>query len=86
MKSALERVARALCELDGNPPEAKMEAEALWRDYLPEARAALDAIRTPTESMLGVGEVLLNSFAVDADDLEDLWTSMIDEALSEAPN
>lgn len=44
----LERAARALCSLDGHPENAKMDGKPLWRDYLPEARAVLRAIRDPS--------------------------------------
>lgn len=50
-KPALERAARALCELAGNPPGATMDGKPLWMSYLPEARAVLAAIREPTENM-----------------------------------
>ena len=40
----VERIARALCRLDGHPENATMNGKPLWQDYLPEARAALTAI------------------------------------------
>lgn len=42
--SARERAARALCELDGYPPNAKMDGAALWVSYLPEVDAVLRAV------------------------------------------
>lgn len=50
-KSPLERAARALCELAGNPPGATMGGKPLWMDYLPEVRAVVEAIREPSEDM-----------------------------------
>ena len=50
-KSPLERAARALCSLDGHPENAKMDGKPLWMDYLPEARAVLEAIRDPSSAM-----------------------------------
>jgi len=51
----MERAARALCELDGNTPGATMNGKPLWQDYLPEARAVIDAIREPNETMIAAG-------------------------------
>lgn len=51
----LERAARALCTLDGNPENAKMDGKPLWQDYLPEARAVIEAIREPSEAMQVAG-------------------------------
>jgi len=53
--SPIERAARALCELDGNPPGATMDGKPLWMDYLPEVRAVLGAIREPSEEMVSAG-------------------------------
>ena len=50
-RDPIERAARALCELDGNPPDAKMDGKPLWQDYVPEVRAVLSAIREPSEAM-----------------------------------
>lgn len=49
----LERAARALCALDGNPENASLDGKPLWQDYLPEARAVFQAIREPSGEMLG---------------------------------
>lgn len=53
--SPLERAARALCRVDGHPENAMMEGRPLWQDYLPEARAVVDAIREPSEGMMRAG-------------------------------
>jgi len=42
-KSARERAARALCELDGHPPDIKMDGSPMWKTYLPEVDAVLQA-------------------------------------------
>ena len=49
-KSPLERAARALCSLDGHPENARMDGKPLWMDYLPEARAVLEAVRDPSSA------------------------------------
>ena len=52
MTSGLERVARALCELDANPPDAIMDGKPLWQDYLPEASAAIVALSVPDMAII----------------------------------
>jgi hypothetical protein len=51
----LERAARALCSLDGHLENATMAGKPLWQDYLPEARAVLQAIREPSDAMVEEG-------------------------------
>ena len=46
MSEMVERVARALCRLDGHPENATMDGKPLWQDYEPEARAAIEAMRS----------------------------------------
>ena len=48
---AEERGARALCRLDGHPEMATVDGRPLWQDYLPEARAVLDATRGESPTM-----------------------------------
>jgi hypothetical protein len=82
-KPALERAARALCELAGNPPMAKMDGKPLWVSYLPEVRAVLTAIREPSEPMQEAGsdvQIPGNLWGSD-----DIWRAMVDAALSELP-
>lgn len=77
--SPIERAARALCELDGNPPNATMEGKPLWRDYVPEVRAVLTAIREPSEAMLAVDPAGPTGSIYP----EDIWRAMVDAALLE---
>ena len=42
-KPARERAARALCDLDGNPPDIKMDGSPMWVSYLLEVDAVLQA-------------------------------------------
>lgn len=44
-----ERAARALCEMDGYPPEAKLDGRPLWESYLPEVDAVLWAALSPED-------------------------------------
>ena len=41
---ALEAAARALCRHAGNPENTAFEGRPMWMSYLPEARAALEAV------------------------------------------
>jgi hypothetical protein len=78
MKSALERIARALCALDGHPEDATMNAKPLWQDYLPEARTVLRAIREPDDRMIEAADSQPCSIGT-----AQLWRAMIDAALGE---
>ncbi len=35
-KPPRERAARALCNLDGHPPDIQFEGAPMWRSYLPQ--------------------------------------------------
>ncbi|WP_347271640.1 hypothetical protein [Rhizorhabdus histidinilytica] len=73
----IERAARALCQLDGNPPGATMDGKPLWRDYVPEVRAVLTAIRIPSEAQDFAAAACESSY------VGDVYTAMIDAALAE---
>lgn len=40
-KSPRERAARALCNLDGHPPDTTFEGKPMWVSYLPQVDAVL---------------------------------------------
>ena len=42
-KPPRERAARALCELDGHPPDIKMDGQPMWCSYLDQVDAVLRA-------------------------------------------
>lgn len=79
MKTILERAARALCRLDGHPEDVKMAGKPMWQDYLPEARAVLEAIREPDDKMFKLPLIWRES----SDD--EIWVAIIDKALAEEP-
>jgi hypothetical protein len=82
----MERAARALCELAGNPPGATLDGKPLWQDYLPEVRAVLQAIREPSEGMIISGIAERHEQPVpEAWSLatENIFRAMIDAALAE---
>lgn len=84
----IERVARALCRLDGHPENAKMDGKPLWQDYVAEARAAIAAMRDPTETMLDGGLRAPNYLEDQASKrgCANIYRAMIDAALAEQPN
>ena len=68
MSEMIERVARALCTADGCSPDAILGivpavgsvpsadiATPAWRSYVDKARAAIVAMREPTNDMLDAG-------------------------------
>ena len=72
--SLVERVARALVRTRGSSDD--------WREYCDEARAAIAAMRVPSQNMLeAAGEGL-----VDFSDINHDWRVMVDAALSERVN
>lgn len=81
MKGPLERAARALCELAGNPPGATMDGNPLWMDYLPEVRAVVEALREPSGSMVvdAADYEAVDGFATS----KHVWRAMIDALLAE---
>lgn len=84
MKKALGRVARALCELDANPPDATMNGNPLWWDYLPEAWAAIMALREPDAAMIEAGA--RKAAESPSDDIGGIYRAMIDAAMEGHPN
>lgn len=83
MKSPLERAARALCELAGNPPGASMNGKPLWMDYLPEVRAVVRAIREPSGAMVAAGYEAMSNGDGGPADAADCHRAMIDALLEE---
>lgn len=74
----LERMARAICAVEGNN-------EADWPDFMNAARAALQAIREPDEAMQNVGvDAATGVFDgwVDEGQVNILFTAMIDAILN----
>lgn len=41
----IERAARALARLDGNPEATKFEGRPMWESYLDQVRVVLEAVR-----------------------------------------
>lgn len=49
MKHPRERAARALCRLHDIPEDTRFEGGPMWRSYLPEVDAVLEAALDPSE-------------------------------------
>lgn len=84
MKTGLERVARALCELDANPPDATMNGKPLWQNYLPEAWASIMALREPDSAMIGAGAHKTAKGL--SEDIGGIYRAMIGAAMEGQPN
>lgn len=101
----IERVARAMrlqiemerlgiIALDGCPPDGRAEiearTEAKWRSEIPLARAAIEAMREPTEEMVGAGREVIRRHFNDVvsyaeactEAAAETHTAMIDAALA----
>lgn len=63
----IERAARALCKFDGHPENIRFEGAPMWRSYVPQARALLEAVRAAAPA---------------GTDIE-VWRAMIEAALIE---
>lgn len=70
MSGMVERVARALVAFQQLP-------ESAWVDHVDMARAAIEAMREPTQAMVEVGE----PYAIEYSDFAGGWRLAIDEAL-----
>jgi len=80
MTEMIERVARAILAANGGEGECAWDLD--WRDYVDDARAAIEEMREPTEAMVEVlyDPTVNTRSAVAAD-----WRDMIDAALGEKP-
>ncbi|MBA8799158.1 hypothetical protein FHW77_002877 [Agrobacterium sp. RC10-4-1] len=85
-ETMIERVARAICVASGLDPDRPFSSsnysketepqEFAWHEYLPEARAAINAMREPTRAMHEAG---LETTGMPGNTFRD----MIDAALKE---
>ncbi|WP_333900838.1 hypothetical protein [Agrobacterium pusense] len=100
MSEMIERVARAIAE---NPPYQRTEyrenGPVIVRDFERTARAAIEAMRVPTEAQLEAAEEIVvgyDDFACGDGNIylgipgypqkaSDVWSALIDAALKEKP-
>ena len=94
MSEMVERVARSIGLAAGHSAEglehwvAEFSPEGnakrpyrLWEQYIPKARAAIQAMREPTLDILNVAETTENVDRTYMQDVTAAWRAMIDEAL-----
>jgi hypothetical protein len=85
MSDLIERVSRALCQSAGHDPGGKQQVssgeEENWTFFVQAARAAVEAMRDPTETMIEAArdDVLIA-------DASGVWRTMINVALSATPH
>jgi len=85
MSDMIERVARAVCEQGGFDPDDTMPNDGpRWKYYVPGARAAIQAMRSPTKDMYQAGfdAGYLGDGEWQYADPEATYSAMIDQALS----
>ena len=87
----IERAARALCKLDGHA-EGEREGKPLWRNYLLQARAVLEAIREPSLRMTEAGATVIRYVGPEESpsgyqsDAANVWRFMIDAIREDVSN
>lgn len=83
MSKIVERVARAISRrfIESNKA-AGHPTNLTWRDYVPDAIAAIEAMRVPTLPMLEAFNDAVSVWLDDEDSMDaDVWRAMIDAAL-----
>ncbi|MGW9332726.1 hypothetical protein [Bosea sp. NPDC055594] len=93
MTSMIERVARAICIATGLEPDRKNRSsdegdgtaphDLAWHAFQPEARAAILAMREPSDAMLSDRVIREHGYA---GDIDLVWHALIDLALADAPS
>lgn len=82
--SMVERVSDAICEALSHWIDEPLHHKMAYDDA---SRAAIAAMREPTEWMVKSGQFVTSDWAhLTAESIRARWTSMIDAALSDDPN
>lgn len=84
--SLIESVARALClqhYREVYPNAAEYDVGANWLRFMKSARAAIEAMRLPTEAMVAQADDAYDQCTDTGDFFGFIWKAMIDAALSE---
>lgn len=76
MTSMIEKVARAISL-------SQTQTETMWQAFLPEARAAIEAMREPTEAMIESAIPIVPDCGSPHNYPEPIWQEVIDAALKE---
>lgn len=80
----IERAARALCKLGGHSEDGECDGKPMWRSYLPQVRAVLEALHEPSARMAEAGaEIIRHVGPEESDagyqsDAANVWRFMID--------
>jgi len=89
MNEMIERLARTICDAigpnpDGRKPTLYPPYEKLppnWTFYVPAARAAVEAMREPTEAMiLAIEQAMMETTSMTREAVIKVWMAGIDEA------
>jgi hypothetical protein len=87
MNEMVERVARAIAAKSAAVrPGDRLEIDECWQDYALEARAAIEAMREPSEWMVSMGDIAMADGRGGYNDgtSRPVWQDMIDAALRDA--
>jgi len=80
----VHKLARAICRAQYRKvglPEGRED----WRDLVDVAKAAIEAMREPTDSMGDAGVATIVGFDIDSFHAMDIWRDMIQAALTNSP-
>jgi hypothetical protein len=89
MNEMIERVARAICVDEYEDPDELLDTnDPVWTDYISRARAAIEAMREPTDAMKEAGGNGVCGIIQDVGDKSEkhfvrLWHCAIDAALED---
>jgi len=86
----IEAAARAIAAENfrrqfGHAPSPGWNADRQWRQHIPAARAAIEAIRAPSDEMIEAGQAEGYSYPGGVIDFAAVWTAMLKTALAEQP-
>ena len=87
----IERAARALCKLDGHPDDGQRDGKPLWRSYLPQVRAVLEAVHEPSLRMTEAGATVIRYVGPEESasgyqsDAANAWRFMVDAMREDLP-
>lgn len=87
----IERAARALCKMDGNPENIKFQGNPMWQSYVPQAISVVDALHEPSQVMRESGAEIVralcpeHSYKAAEDDAVNIWRMMIDAMRRDVP-
>ncbi|MBZ9648095.1 hypothetical protein K9B33_11100 [Sphingobium sp. 3R8] len=87
----IERAARALCALDGQPEDAPVADGLMWHGYMPQALVVIEALHEPSARMSEAGAELVRYVSPEQPlpahqgDAANIWRIMIDAMRKDIP-